>query len=243
MSDVGRTLVFELHGLFSAYGSPSTRALRTVDRAPTKSGVVGLVANCLGLGRTDVSTLCDELGIVVRTVAAGRSFMDYHTVQGTDLVGGAAPRTRRDIFFGVADRERKADITLREWVVGAYHVVGIWTRPSSGRTLEEIRDALIRPARVPYLGRKAASMTLPMRPEIVPAEPVAAVAARDVSNGVLASGVEVEGRMEILCDVDCPDAPSSGSLRRRRDAVLPASSRSFGIREERFFVHRPGEGA
>ncbi|WP_419702853.1 type I-E CRISPR-associated protein Cas5/CasD [Promicromonospora sp. NFX87] len=128
-----KTLLLRLAGPLQSWGVQSRFTRRTTERAPSKSGVLGMIAAAQGRRRTD--TLTDLLGLrfAVRIDQPGRLDRDYQTARIFEGPKGTAPSQR----FYLAD---------------AVFVAGI---QGDDEVISGIEDALRRPAFPLYLGRRS----------------------------------------------------------------------------------------
>lgn len=78
------TLLIRLAGPLQSWGSHSRFATRDTERAPTKSGVFGLLAAAKGLRRTDPLTELLVLRFGVRIDQPGRLVRDFQTARSLD---------------------------------------------------------------------------------------------------------------------------------------------------------------
>lgn len=74
-------VALRLAGPLQAWGSSSKFVRRGTERAPTKSGVIGLVAAAKGIRRTEPLTELLGLRFGVRVDRAGQLIRDFHTAQ------------------------------------------------------------------------------------------------------------------------------------------------------------------
>ncbi|MFD8992583.1 type I-E CRISPR-associated protein Cas5/CasD [Streptomyces goshikiensis] len=126
-------LTLRLAGPLQSWGSSARFARRTTETAPTKSGVVGMLAAALGRDRTaDLSDLA-ALGFAVRIDQAGTRVRDFQTAHHADT----------DKAMPVSERFYLADAVFVAAVAGDHDLV---------RTLHE---AVRAPAYLPYLGRRS----------------------------------------------------------------------------------------
>lgn len=236
-----KTLLFDVYGGLSAFGGIAEGTLRPVDVKPTRTGMFGLIGNCLGYDRQDIQALdnlSEDLGFAVGTVRSGDNLIDYHTVQTIWPKKDAFFNTRAE---GLRVGNIHTSLTFREWRVDTLYVVALWSR--NGKVdLEQIKDALLRPARTPFLGRKAAPFGTPMMPRILdvidPAEALSADKAGERLMEVFhrsSQGHTVPGVVEISCDEDMPGVPSSARRVPRRDTRKPGTPRAFAVRNEVIF--------
>ena len=104
------TLILALDGPLQAWGASGRFEYRTTERAPTKSGVVGLLAAAQGRSRTDSLDDLLTLSFGVRTDQQGRVGRDFQTE--TDWrTGKRHPLSYRDYlqdykFTAVGEGER-----------------------------------------------------------------------------------------------------------------------------------------
>jgi CRISPR system Cascade subunit CasD len=133
-------LLMQLAGPLQAWGSSSRFARRSTDPAPTKSGVIGLLAAAQGRPRSaDVSDLA-ALRFAVRMDQPGTHLRDFHTAHRFDT-GAAMP---------VSERYYLADAVFVAAVEG------------ERRLVEELHQALRDPVFLPYLGRRSCPPTRPI---------------------------------------------------------------------------------
>ncbi|WFB10636.1 type I-E CRISPR-associated protein Cas5/CasD [Streptomyces sp. LX-29] len=126
-------LLLRLAGPLQSWGSAARFTRRSTENAPTKSGVIGLLAAALGRTReADLSDLV-ALRFGVRIDQPGSRLRDFQTAHHADS-GKAMPLSER---FYLAD---------------AVFVAGVeGDRP----LLQLLHDALLEPHFLPYLGRRS----------------------------------------------------------------------------------------
>lgn len=172
-------LVFTLAAPLASFGTVAVGERRPTWDRPSKSQTIGLVAACLGIERAEEErqrALAAGLGFAVRIDDPGILANDYHTAQAPKEVEikrwvkkNGAVRTRAD---ELACDDLKTILSQREFRVGSRCTIALWRTEAAGElvpSLEEIAKALKEPAFVPYAGRKAHPLMLPMGPAIVPA--------------------------------------------------------------------------
>ncbi|MFI0257867.1 type I-E CRISPR-associated protein Cas5/CasD [Streptomyces sp. NPDC017056] len=126
-------LLLRLAGPLQAWGSAARFARRSTENAPTKSGVLGLLAAAQGRPRqADLSDLA-ALRFGVRIDQPGSRLRDFHTAHHADS-GKAMPLSER---FYLAD---------------AVFVAGLEGDP---QLLHQLYEALLCPRYLPYLGRRS----------------------------------------------------------------------------------------
>ncbi len=126
-------LILQLAGPLQAWGSAARFARRTTENAPTKSGVLGLLAAAQGRQRTDDLSDLAALRFGVRIDQPGTRLRDYQTARHLDT-GTAMP---------VSERFYLADAVFVAAVEG-------------GDTLiDQLHAAVQAPVYLPYLGRRS----------------------------------------------------------------------------------------
>ena len=236
-----RFLVFTLYSPLGSFGEIAVGERRMSWARPGRSAVLGLVAAALGYERTEEAAhqeLDAGLYYAVRTDAAGRPLIDYHTAQTPRARKGQSLVTRRE---ELESGHLNTVLSRREWRADACFTVALWLRPNATIDLDAIAAALRHPCFVLYVGRKAAPLGLPLNPAFVEADTlVDAFAARQpsVEEQVVFQRAQVPGTThgEIACDADAPGAPVNSRVERRRDAIVSRARWQFADRLERVVV-------
>ncbi|HEY3685215.1 MAG TPA: type I-E CRISPR-associated protein Cas5/CasD [Streptosporangiaceae bacterium] len=133
-------LVLQLAGPLQAWGSAARFARRTTESAPTKSGVLGLLAAAFGRERTDDLSDLAVLRYGVRIDQPGVRIRDYQT----------AHHFETDVSMPVSERFYLAD---------AVFVAAVEGDPD---LLERAHHALWHPTFLPYLGRRSCPPSRPV---------------------------------------------------------------------------------
>lgn len=126
-------LALRLAGPLQSWGSRSRFTQRMTEPAPTKSGVIGLLAAAQGRRRSDPIEDLLGLSLAVRTDQQGRIVRDFHTAHH-QLSGAAMPLTHRYYW---------SDAVFTAFVGGPSEV------------LEGLHEALRDPKYPLYLGRRS----------------------------------------------------------------------------------------
>lgn len=124
------TLLLRLAAPMQSWGVDGRYDRRGTERAPTKSGAVGLVAAALGRRRTDAIDDLAALRFGVRIDREGSLLHDYHTAKSA----------------------KSAYVTHRYYLSDAVFLVGL---EGDDVLLNEIQQALGRPAFPLFLGRRS----------------------------------------------------------------------------------------
>lgn len=176
-------LLLTLYAPLASWGEIAVGETRGSWDRPSRSAVLGLLGAALGLTRENQAAhdaLGAGYGIAVRLDAAGDPLSDYHTAQTVSaaVVKKRRPRTRAQLL-DVPSHQRETILSRRAYRQDAVATVVVWVRGGAGEaarwTLEQLRDALHRPAFVLYAGRKANAFGAPLRPEIQTAGTLAGV--------------------------------------------------------------------
>lgn len=199
------TLLIELAGPQQAWGSRSRFATRGTENAPTRSGVIGLVAAALGLDRTATLERFDALEFGVRVDQPGRIERDFQTAR-------------------TLDGRTSMPLSDRYYLVDAVFLVGLGAADLD--RLVEIRDALRRPHFPLYLGRRAFPPAGPLAATIVDEPLRDALAAapwratvshrRRVGNQHPPLEMFLDAQPGERADLSLQDVPRSFDPRRRR---------------------------
>lgn len=126
-------LTLRLAGPLQSWGSSSRFTQRMTEHAPTKSGILGLLAAAQGRRRSDPIEDLLDLTLAVRVDQQGRLLRDFHTAHH-QLTGDAMPLT---------DRYYWSDAVFTAYLGGPEAV------------LEGLHDALRDPKYPLYLGRRS----------------------------------------------------------------------------------------
>ncbi|MEU8124936.1 type I-E CRISPR-associated protein Cas5/CasD [Spirillospora sp. NPDC049024] len=133
-------LTLQLAGPLQAWGASARFARRTTEQAPTKSGVIGLLAAALGRQRTDDLTDLAALRFGVRVDQRGMPLRDYQTAQHFET-GRSMP---------VSERFYLSDAVFVAVVEGDDNLI------------ERLDEALRAPVFLPYLGRRSCPPSRPV---------------------------------------------------------------------------------
>ncbi|MEZ5455599.1 MAG: type I-E CRISPR-associated protein Cas5/CasD [Lysobacteraceae bacterium] len=216
---MARFLILRLDGPMQAWGTHTFEDFRPSNLYPTRSGLLGVLAACLGIERSDhatqaalaasvefsvrVDTTVERLGVNghVNRAKATVKIDDYHTVIDARRV----------------NRPPKKGETIQSWreyLFDAAFTVAVGTKSDAPFTLDTIAVALRRPLYTPTLGRRACPPTRPLFDgELEAADGVAALRASRGSGALIYS-----------------ESLESGQPLRLRDVPLHGSKRQFGTR-------------
>jgi CRISPR system Cascade subunit CasD len=214
---MSRYLILRLDGPMQAWGTHTFEDFRPSNTYPTRSGLLGLLAACLGIERNDhagqaalaasvefsvrVDTAVERLEKEEMASKAHIKIDDYHTVIEARRVS-RTPKKGETIQ------------SWREYLYDAAFTVAVGAKPDAVFTLDVIAAALRRPLYTPTLGRRACP---PARP---------------VFDGEIeaANGVEALQKTSGIGVLIYSENQESGQPLRLRDVPLHGHKRQFGTR-------------
>ncbi|MDH6222704.1 type I-E CRISPR-associated protein Cas5/CasD [Streptomyces pseudovenezuelae] len=136
-------LTLRLAGPLQAWGASARFARRTTESAPTKSGVIGLLAAARGMERGDDEALARlaVLRFAVRIDQPGTRIRDFQTAHH-------------------ADTDKSMPLSERYYLADAVFVAAV---EGQDALLDELDTALNHPVHPPYLGRRSCPPAHPVR--------------------------------------------------------------------------------
>jgi len=236
-------LLFTLAASLASFGAVSVGERRPSWDRPSKSQIIGLVAGALGIerhGEAHQQALASSLFFAVRIDSSGEPIIDYHTTQVPPQRRNRRFATRRD-ELAVDKIELKTILSRREFRVGSFYTVGLWRRESEATySLQDIKIALERPTFVPFAGRKACPLMLPMRPQLLEAARIeSAFATFDAGLPSRVTELWQKARVRprglsgpIYVDADATENLPVERLEERRDIPESRTKWRFGLRTE-----------
>ncbi len=203
-----------------AWGGPVIGDNRPTLPFPTRSGVLGLVAACMGILRSEndrLLALAEGTRVHVRVDPAGTPLVDDQTIQDNP---NASP-TRQTIQ---SKRTYLCDASFAVVVVPGPHT-----------SLEAIASAAVFPVFAPFLGRRTCVLSTPLliAPQVTGADPIALFEGVERGPKDLLDQIDpAPNHADFYLDID--DYP--GALRRipLRDHFAGPLPRQW---RERFAVH------
>jgi len=255
-------LVFQLYAPLASWGDIAVGETRPSAPTPAKSAVLGLIAAALGLKRPDTveseperaewesrhAALAQGYGLAISVQALGVPLSDYHTAQVPSSGTGRNRRTfltRRDELTWLPRAELNTILSRREYRQDVFKACALWSRDSAPYSLTEIRNKLLEPDFVLYLGRKSCPLALPLSPRIALADSIEAALDGCEPETALAGLWEDQKTAErivgklgkedwLLWDVDAETNIPKDQIEilTRRDASLSRRRWQFSVREE-----------
>jgi len=135
------TLLLRLAAPLQAWGCNSKFNIRTTEREPTKSGVIGMISAALGIPRNDESDMLgklSELRFGVRVEREGKLLKDFHMVHEV----------------------KDSHVTERYYLSDAVFLVAL--ESDDNELLTQISKAVLNPVYPLFLGRRSCPVTLPV---------------------------------------------------------------------------------
>lgn len=212
-------LILRLRGPLMSFGDVAVDELRPTDFLPGISFLVGLIGNALGWLYTDhekLQRLQDRLVLASRLETRPELMRDYQNaeIHEKDLVWRSKGKPDRRLSGlkgkGIVQRERfylaNASVTV------AFSLIPADAAP----TLDDVEDALRRPARPLFLGRVCCPPSAPLyRGERFALEPAEALRA---AGNLADKGLKGEtGASFFLEEIPARDFTDCGHLSERRD--------------------------
>ncbi|MEV0633806.1 type I-E CRISPR-associated protein Cas5/CasD [Streptomyces sp. NPDC050619] len=135
-------LTLRLAGPLQAWGASARFTRRTTESAPTKSGVIGMLAAAQGIQRGDDAALArlSALRFGVRIDQPGTRLRDFQTAHH-------------------ADTDKSMPLSERFYLADAVFVTAL---EGDGTLLDELHGALRAPVYLPYLGRRSCPPSHPV---------------------------------------------------------------------------------
>lgn len=140
------TLLMTLEGPLQSWGSSSRFVTRSTERAPTKSGIIGLLAAAKGLRRTEPLTELLKLRFGVRIDQPGRLIRDFQTEK-------------------TLDGKESMPLSYRYYLGDAVFVAGVESDDIG--LLKSLEEALGSPYFPLYLGRRSCPPAGPIDVKLV----------------------------------------------------------------------------
>lgn len=229
-----RFLIFKLDGPMQAWGTHTYETFRPSSLFPTRSGLLGLIAACLGLDREDFHGLERLAASIEFAVRVDRS---APRLERADSDGAAWPDPRKPAIklrdFHTVLAARKVDgspneypvVSRREYLYDAAFTVAAGEHPGAPVSLAAIAEGLRRPRYTPVLGRRSCPLARPLFASWQEgSDAKAALDAVPPSGGLIYA--EAEGL-------------TSPRLIQIRDVPMHGRHRKFATR--RVYVHGPRE--
>jgi len=219
-------LILRLVGVMQGWSGHSYEGQRPLVEYPTRSGVLGLLAACLGIKRNDVqnlSALSRSLRYAVRCDARAylqRALVDYHTVQNA-----------RESYQGLKSHDTIQ--TWRSYQCDAAYTVALWLQPDAHWSLEQIAQATRTPRYTPFLGRRSCPITRPLFERLIEADN-ALMALEQVEPMPCPDGVQKSGKSLPVNTVYSEEAFEMLPGKTRHQYSKEVRDEPFGLQPRQF---------
>ena len=153
-------LILKFKGLLQAWGRDTYEDHRPIHHFPTRSGLVGLLACCLGIDREEQLTqkqLSESFRYAVSldTAEVSRKIVDFQTVENTRKASGGL---------------REYQVILRkEYLCQAEFTLALEFFPQTNYSLETVKQAVECPVGTPRLGRLSCVPSRPIFEQVIEA--------------------------------------------------------------------------
>jgi CRISPR system Cascade subunit CasD len=228
-------LLLTVHAPLASWGDINVGTHRGSWDRPSRSAILGMIAAAQGVDREDDAAqlrLSDALGIAVRMDARGFDAMDYHTVQtvGQSVAKKVVQPTRRRLVEADPGQPDKI-VSTRGFLMDSLSTVAVWLEGEAEFALEDLARQLRRPEFVPYAGRKAHALALPLAPEVIRASTLAdAFLAREAGRGIAPAVPEgVRKAMEMFWNTLRPRAGWGREVMYDVGASVPTGLHESGM--------------
>ncbi|MDB1087700.1 type I-E CRISPR-associated protein Cas5/CasD [Streptomyces sp. ACA25] len=207
-------LTMQLAGPLQSWGATARFARRTTEHAPTKSGVIGMLAAAQGRERTDDLTDLAALRFGVRVDQPGTRIRDYQTARHFDTAKS----------MPLSERFYLADAVFVAVVEGDHDL------------LAGLLEALRKPVFLPYLGRRSCPPSRRIDLRLLPGAHLEEALAQEEwrAAGWYRSRQRRRPTMELETLIEA--APSDGAAGTLRDQPLSFDPRhrSYALRAVRY---------
>jgi CRISPR system Cascade subunit CasD len=210
-------LILKLEGPMQAWGGHTFEDRRPSELFPTRSGLLGLLAACLGYRRTDrekQQALASSLLFAVRLDSQPVKMIDYHTVKDA-----------RKEYRGLKSNDTIQ--TWREYLQDAKYTVAIWPTEHASISLDELAAAIRKPVFTPFLGRRSCPIAHPLYKDRLRAtDELAALKEISPSGGTIYSEAVVSDKPRL----------------QLRDVPIQGRKRQFATRNVTIHAGNGGDG-
>ena len=215
-----KLLLLRLEGVMQSWGEDAKWDNRPTASFPTKSGIVGLIACCMGLERGDerIERIARSISVSSRADRGGKLMTDFHTVTSDEMPNAEGKASSRTI------------ISPRQYLQDASFLCAVSSEDET--LLDEVAAALATPVWTPYLGRKSCVPSAPVLIGLTEEYEDAEAALRSIPFDDGDERIDAVVRMEIEC--------SDGYI-SRKDSLADASLRTFSARQVRYSKTDRGE--
>ncbi|MBN9476967.1 MAG: type I-E CRISPR-associated protein Cas5/CasD [Bordetella sp. SCN 67-23] len=225
-------LVFQLQGAMASWGESAVGEYRGTHDLPTASALAGLLCAAMGLRRDQeeaIQAVHRHYLLAVGVYASGPMLRDYHTAQvaSRSLLKGTRHATRKDeLAFPRA--QLSTILSTRDHLQEVRYRIAVQAGQDAPYSLDVLRQALLTPVFVPYLGRKSCPLEAPMAPCLIEVDDVISA----LSGYPYAAEVSSSRPTKLTwCDGMTPGIESSLTI-RQRDRLIHRGAWQYGERTQ-----------
>ena len=213
-------LILKLEGVMQAWGGHTFEDRRPSELFPTRSGLLGLLAACLGIDRRDderQQALAESVIFTVRVDCPPLKMTDYHTVKNSRLDYKSL-------------KSAETIQTWREYLLDAKYTVAVAATEAATVSLDDIALALHKPVFTPFLGRRSCPLGRPLLVESITAK-----CAKDALHSIVISRVDSDHRLPSEAPQTLTfyteELESGAAPLWLRDKPIPGRRRQFATRQ------------
>lgn len=213
------SLVLRLAGPLQAWGSSSQFNRRETDEAPTKSGIIGLLAAAQGRRRSDPIEDLVGLSLAVRIDQPGTLLRDFHTVSTMDglplLSANLSAKGQQQPVSG----GKTTHVTHRFYLQDAVFVAVVGA--SDAELVAGLADAVRHPVFPLALGRRSCVPTQPLLlrcgdGDLWPGEPLEVLATVPWQANAQTQSRASRDQVELAVTADRPQLVPPGAIEDNR---------------------------
>jgi len=242
--------LFRLYGPMATWGDIAVGEERRTSDHPSKSAILGLVAAALGIRRSEEevhSSLSSGYSFAVLVNAPGVPVQDFHTIHApprSDIKRGKYFLTRKD-ELGIGAVRLSTIISRRDYLCDMVTTICLWQRAADVPfSMNDIKNALISPAFVPYLGRKSCPVSMPLQAQVIEADSVmGAFNQAAFPAGDFFTGVKFPSEAGVYWDADAKADLDATHVQVCRDEIVSRKRWLFRNRRENFAMVKSPKGS
>lgn len=147
-------LILKLQGPMQSWGGHTYEDYRPSEGFPTRSGIVGLLAACLGIDRSDKERLLELADSIIMAVRRDHEstpisrLTDFHTVENARKVDGSI--------------NKNPVVSRREYLCDASFTLALHATAVAKFSLADLECAVKQPVYTPFLGRRSCPFSRPL---------------------------------------------------------------------------------
>jgi CRISPR system Cascade subunit CasD len=151
----------------ASWGQAAVGGDRPTGVQPTRSAILGLLGAALGIKRENeasLNALQQSVQVAIKQCMPSSLMRDYHTTQVPSHSSKVIHRSRKS---ELAEDKLNTILSSRDYRCDGLWVIALSSPPKATISLQQIRDALIKPVFTLSLGRKSCPPAAPLNPLLV----------------------------------------------------------------------------